>query len=378
MREIYPLVAPGATFNKTDHVWHFPSGAEIYTSYMQQEDDRFRWQGFELQFVGFEELTQWPTDVPYRYLFSRLRTSNPNLKCLMRANCNPGGRGHKWVRERWNIGNEGGPTLSKQIVNLENGEQRLIARRFIPAKLFTIRTSAASTRPPCCCCPKWSGARSSRGVGTSSRYPAPSTKKRLRRRSSVGASAGCRMTPRCRCIGVDLGVSDHTAIWFVQSVATERRCIDYYEMNGEGLPHYAKILKDKPYIYGQHFGPHDIQVREFGSGRTRWETAAALGITFQITPNVSFEDGIHAARVVFPTVYFDSEKCARGIECVSNYRWNYNERLGEFLLKRPCMTNSATAANGGAFRYLALDVDLMHNAFGAWGGKLNYPKIGAA
>ena len=146
-------------------------------------------------------------------------------------------------------------------------------------------------------------------------------------------------------------------------------------MNGEGLPHYAKILKDKPYIYGQHFGPHDIQVREFGSGRTRWETAAALGITFQITPNVSFEDGIHAARVVFPTVYFDSEKCARGIECVSNYRWNYNERLGEF---GSTPVHDQFSHGSDAFRYLALDVDLMHNAFGAWGGKLNYPKIGAA
>lgn len=376
MREIYPLVAPGATFNKTDHIWHFPSGAEIYTSYMQQEDDRFRWQGFELQFVGFEELTQWPTDVAYTYLFSRLRTSNPHLKCLMRANCNPGGRGHKWVRDRWNIPNDGSATLSKLIVELESGEQRLIARRFIPARLFDNPHLGPDYEANLRLLPELE-----RRALLSGRWDVIEIPGAIYKREIEAAFIGNRIgrVPYDPALPVhtvwDLGIGDCTAIWFVQVVGAERRCIDYYEMNGEGIAHYVKVLNDRRYIYGQHFAPHDIKVRELGTGRTRWETAATLGITFQITANVSVEDGIHAARSVFPTVYFDADKCARGLECLASYRWNYNERLGEFG-STPVHDWASHGSDG--FRYLALDVPLMHNSFGVWGGKLKYPKIGVA
>ena len=76
----------------------------------------------------------------------------------------------------------------------------------------------------------------------------------------------------------DLGVGDSTAIWFAQQVGSELRIIDYYEESGEGLPHYAKVLDEKGYKYGEHWAPHDIQVRELGSGKSRIETAKMLGI----------------------------------------------------------------------------------------------------
>src|SRR5262249_59456766 len=67
----------------------------------------------------------------------------------------------------------------------------------------------------------------------------------------------------------DLGIGDSTSIWFCQQVAQEVRLIDYYEASGVGLDHYAKLLREKPYVYGDHILPHDAEVKELGSGRRR-------------------------------------------------------------------------------------------------------------
>lgn len=129
----------------------------------------------------------------------------------------------------------------------------------------------------------------------------------------------------------DLGVLDSTAIWFAQQIkGGEVRVIDYYEASGEGLQHYAQVLKDKRYTYGQHWAPHDIQVRELASGRSRLEVARSLGIPFNVAPQLPIDDGIHASRMLFPRCYFDGVKCKEGIESLQHYRRDYNTRLQEF------------------------------------------------
>lgn len=148
----------------------------------------------------------------------------------------------------------------------------------------------------------------------------------------------------------DLGVGDSTAIWFAQQHRNEIRVIDYYEATGEGLPHYAQILQSRGYTYGKHYAPHDISVRELGSGLSRMDTAAKLGIKFERIPQQSLEDGIHAARLIFTRVWIDADKCRAGIEALQHYRWDYNERMGEFK-SRPVHDWSSHAAD--AFRYLA-------------------------
>lgn len=149
----------------------------------------------------------------------------------------------------------------------------------------------------------------------------------------------------------DLGVGDSTSIWFIQQVGREIRVIDYYEASGEGLPHYAGILQNKGYLYKRHYAPHDIQVRELGSGRSRIETASSLGIEFEVTPNIPIEDGIHAARMIFPRCWFDEAKTKRGIECLSNYRREYNDKMGEFKAT-PVHDWASHAAD--AWRYVAV------------------------
>lgn len=150
----------------------------------------------------------------------------------------------------------------------------------------------------------------------------------------------------------DIGVGDHTAIWFSQSTrGGEVRLIDYYEANGEGLPHYATLLKAKGYSYGDHWAPHDIQVREFASGRSRLEAAEALGIRFKVAPKTSVEDGIHAARMLLPKCYFDAAKCAPGVEALGHYRRDYNARLHEF---KPNPVHDWSSHCADAFRGLAV------------------------
>ena len=135
----------------------------------------------------------------------------------------------------------------------------------------------------------------------------------------------------------DLGIGDHMAIWFSQSTKSgEVRLIDYHEASGEGFPYYVQILKTKPYVYGTHWAPHDIAVRELGTGKSRLETAASHGLRFSVTPRITkgeageVEEGINAARMLFPRCWFDATKCAAGIEALQHYRRDYNTRLQEF------------------------------------------------
>ncbi len=150
----------------------------------------------------------------------------------------------------------------------------------------------------------------------------------------------------------DLGIGDAMSVWFSQSPrGGEVRVVDYYENSGEGLPHYAEVLRQKGYTYGQHWAPFDIQVKELGSGRSRLETAASLGIRFAIAPNVPLEDGIHAARMLFPRCYFDEGRCQKGLEALQHYRRDYNTRLNEF---KATPVHDWASHGADAFRYLAL------------------------
>ena len=149
----------------------------------------------------------------------------------------------------------------------------------------------------------------------------------------------------------DLGVGDSTAIFFTQNIGRAVHVIDYYEARGEGLPHYCKVLSSKNYLYGEHNAPHDIEVRELGTGKSRREIAWDLGLNFRVVPKLPIEDGIHAAQMLIPRLYFDREKCKHGLECLRQYHRAYNERTRSFRAT-PVHDFSSHAAD--AFRYLAV------------------------
>lgn len=149
----------------------------------------------------------------------------------------------------------------------------------------------------------------------------------------------------------DLGVSDSTAIWFAQFVGKERRIIDYYEASGVGLDHYAKVISEKPYLYETHILPHDVRVRELGSGKSRIEMLNALGISkIDIAPQLSIEDGIQAARLFIKTAWFD-DGIGRGLESLRQYQRDWDEK-GKTWRSRP--RHDFTSHGADAFRYLCI------------------------
>lgn len=124
----------------------------------------------------------------------------------------------------------------------------------------------------------------------------------------------------------DLGIDDSMTIWFVQYVGQEIHLIDYYENSGEGLSHYISILQKKGYIYGKHYTPHDISVRELGTGKSRWETAKNLGVTMEIGVRLDIDDGINAVRGLLSQCWFDRDKTSRGVNALKNYRKEWDEK----------------------------------------------------
>jgi len=150
----------------------------------------------------------------------------------------------------------------------------------------------------------------------------------------------------------DLGVADSTTVWFFQySRAGEYRIIDHYSTSGEGFAHYAEVLKSKPYHYDRHIAPHDIAVRELGTGKSRYEVAASMGINFSIAPNIGIADGIQAVRCVLPKCWFDAERCKHGLESLWAYQREWDEQRSEFK-DRPL--HDWTSHDADAFRYLAV------------------------
>lgn len=149
----------------------------------------------------------------------------------------------------------------------------------------------------------------------------------------------------------DIGVRDQTSIIFFQNIGQTVRVIDCYENSKHGIEHYAEVLANKPYLYGTHIGPHDIRVKEWGSGITRFEKARQLGITFTVAPRYEIPDGIEACRSLFSKIWIDEEKCSDLIKALENYRQEYDSKKKVYI-PRPLHDWSSHYAD--AYRYLAV------------------------
>lgn len=130
----------------------------------------------------------------------------------------------------------------------------------------------------------------------------------------------------------DLGWADATSVVYWQIIGGEIRLIDYDEFTLTKLPDSIRAVLSKPYQYidGSHYGPHDLEVHELGSGRSRLEIAREHGIDFVKVPNWSLEDGIEAVRSLLPRVYISSTKCERLLECFVNYVFEFDESARTF------------------------------------------------
>lgn len=143
----------------------------------------------------------------------------------------------------------------------------------------------------------------------------------------------------------DLGVGDSTTIWFIQVVGREYHVIDYVEDSGRGLDHYAQLLKDRKYNYGEHVWPHDGAARELSTGKSRQEIARSLGLKTRILPKHKVDDGINATRMILKQCYFDAKKTYRGTEALRNYQrtWDSKNLIFSSVPKHDWASNGSDA-----------------------------------
>jgi len=158
----------------------------------------------------------------------------------------------------------------------------------------------------------------------------------------------------------DLGMGDSTSIWVAQLVGSEVRLIDYYENHGVGLDHYVKWIKDNDYLKAEHILPHDVRVRELGTGKSRLEMLEESGLEVKIAPRMGLDDGIQAVRRLLPRCWFNVPQVQNGLNCLRNYHRDYDEKRKIFY-ERPLHDWSSHGSD--AFRYLALGLDEGHSTW---------------
>lgn len=162
----------------------------------------------------------------------------------------------------------------------------------------------------------------------------------------------------------DLGVSDSTAIWFMQVIGSELRLINYYENQEEALGHYINYLgafaERYKITYQKHFAPHDIKVRQMFAAqlKSRYELARQMGLTFSLVPNLPIVDGIEAVRYMFRQFIFHKTNCAQGLEAIRAYKRKYDEKSDKF---HDYPEHNWASHGADALRYLAVGWYSFHN-----------------
>lgn len=155
------------------------------------------------------------------------------------------------------------------------------------------------------------------------------------------------------------GLSNSTAIWFVQVVGLEVRLIDYEEGNSGGIDHYGRLLKDKPYVYDKLILPHDGGTERLsGDGLSYAQQFEGMGFETLVLPRPdSILSHITLARGLINQAWFDAEKCERGIDCLRNYHREWDDQNKVF---KPTPKHNWASHGADAFRYVAQAHELGH------------------
>src|SRR3990167_4848862 len=130
----------------------------------------------------------------------------------------------------------------------------------------------------------------------------------------------------------DLGIGENLVIGFYQKTREgQLRKIDYWCGKGsDGMPEAIRAISSLPYVYGYHFGPHDIEATDVSTGKSRRETARSLGINFKIVPDISVEDGINAGQVTLSQLFVDKENCKEWLKSIKNYCREWDDKRGMY------------------------------------------------
>lgn len=322
-----------------DKQWVFPSNATINFGYLESDRDRYRYQSSEFQFVGFDELTQFSA-VQHGYLFSRLRKlKSASIPLRMRGASNPGNVGHQYVKERYvDPGDADRPFIPAKLRDNPHVDQESYSRMLLNLDEPTRRQLADGI---------WD-----EPINEGAYYKQQYEKTEAERRIGFVPYEPMLQVDTFWDLGTASG-RDSMTVWFVQRFGREIRIIDCYGVGGEGFPHMAQVLRERGYNFGKHYAPHDIVVKEMGTGKTRLEQAKALGIRFERVPDIGVAEGIAAARLLFDRCWFDKTKCATGLRALKNYRKEWDER-GQCWKDHPLKDWTADYAD--AFRMMAVGI----------------------
>lgn len=154
----------------------------------------------------------------------------------------------------------------------------------------------------------------------------------------------------------DLGWADSMTIGFFQRSSAEVRCIDYIEDSHHTLDWYVGQIEKRDYRWGKDFIPHDGRAKDFKTGKSTEELLQALRRKKpHVLPADGIEEGIKAARMMFPRVYIDEDKCERLLECLKRYRRSINQATGE----PGAPLHDEYSHGADMWRYAAMAVELM-------------------
>ena len=150
----------------------------------------------------------------------------------------------------------------------------------------------------------------------------------------------------------DLGISDMTSVWIAQVVNREVHVLDAFQGNGQPIEYYAKLLREKPYVYESLILPHDARARSLGTGKSIEEVLRGLNFQTTICPNIPIKDGIDNVRSFIGRCWFDSERCDEGLKSLRAYRENYDDKLR--ISRGPLHDGNSHYSD--SFRYLAIAI----------------------
>lgn len=157
----------------------------------------------------------------------------------------------------------------------------------------------------------------------------------------------------------DLGKGPRMSVGMFQRFGHSLQMIDYHQgTESDGIPQVIAALKTRPYVWGKHFAPHDVRSTDLSTGKTRIQTAEALGWPFEVVPEIGVDNGIAAGRLLFPRLWIDEVKCQQFIDAIGQYRQEWDEKRGMF---RDIPLHDWTSHPADMYRYAAVIEEQMTN-----------------
>ncbi len=170
----------------------------------------------------------------------------------------------------------------------------------------------------------------------------------------------------------DLGWNDSMTIGFVQRAASSMRFIDYIEDSKKTLAWYSMEMRKREFNWGCVFLPHDGDHGDYKTGKSAKEILEDLKWTVTVLPRKDVNEGIRAARMMFPSTFIDKVKCARLLECLKRYRRGIPTSTGE----PGAPVHDEWSHGADMFRYAAMAGPEMSNTQGMKLPALKYGRSG--